>query len=146
MSLLHEPIASHSYATRCKREKGRKTNSLLTGQDSSGCIFGCWWDSLKLFYKYCTSFDKTEQQLAQQVCDTLQYLVFKIVVSIICGSFVVLHLSSSSTISDATSVPHSHYDWMRRLDRWNKKIYLDLMHKKIAFAQCDIRYFAQSAV
>lgn len=122
----------------CDRKGGRQIHFW---QDSSGCIFGRWWDSLKLFYKCCTSFDKTEQQLAQQICDTLQYPVIMIVVFIICGSFVKLHLSSSSTVSDVTSVPHRHYDWMRCLDRWKKKIYLDLMHKKIAFAQCDIRYF-----
>lgn len=176
---LHQPIASHSYATRCNIkqhhqrrlhtvikqhenvrmwdvriktlhagrnsnlwEKDRKTNSQKKfWQDSSEHIFRCWWDSLKLFYKCCTSFDKTGQQLAQRVCDTLPYLVFKIVVFIICSSFDELLLASSSNHFWRDVLPAQPLRLDEAFDRWKKKIYLDLMHEKIVFAQCDIRYF-----
>lgn len=41
-------------------------------------ILGCQWDSSRLFYKYCASSEKTEQQLVQTTRHTFPFVVFKI--------------------------------------------------------------------
>lgn len=76
--------------------------------ESGRCVLGCEWDALRLLYKYWASSVNKEQRLVQLVCDTLPYVLFKIIVcnySHLIGAEFCSHVDdiAAVTVGEVTS-------------------------------------------